>query len=74
MASRVWLYMELHQRISRAYTEHVNKGWYPDVTIHSSFSGNYKRAAVLCCIREDESGELHVLLTIRSEKVSTHVG
>ena len=73
------LHRDLHTRlraIFRCVEERDSEGWlFPDATDYIVHYGNRKRrdAAVLCCIRE-VNNRMEVLLTKRSEKLSTHKG
>lgn len=68
--------MDFHDRVEKRFKDHVAKGWYPPVAeeIEMTRPLSFKRACVLCCIREDSDGDLYILLTVRSSNVSTHKG
>ena len=68
---------KLHTKITEAFHKYVQNGWYPDIVEDWTLppiTVVSRRAAVLCCIRQGEDDELYVLLTIRSDNVSTHIG
>jgi hypothetical protein len=66
----------LNKKIRTAFESYSARGWYDGTS--KGMTGEVplspRRAAVLCCIREGEDGELLVLLTIRSMNVSSHIG
>ena len=67
----------LYSRVKSAYELHEKEGWYSHTVSYMSPPEDYfsdKRACVLACIREEENGELSLLLTVRSAKVSSFQG
>ena len=64
---------DLYRRVKTAYDLHEKGGWYSHADFFPALSKecfSKRRSCVLACIREEEDGELSVLLTVRSTTVS----